>query len=158
VRAYLGVDNGVTGSLGFVGDGLTRWLPMPVRKELSYTKSKKFITRVDVEKLRLEIAVHKGRDILALIERPMVNPGRFTATLSAMRCLEATLIVLEDLKVSYQYVDSREWQKVMLPSGLQGDELKKASLEVGRRLWPSINFKPDADAMLMARWAQVRNL
>ena len=60
--------------------------------------------------------------------------------------------------MSYQYVDSREWQKVMLPSGLQGDELKKASLEVGRRLWPSINFKPDADAMLMARWAQVRNL
>ena len=46
-----------------------------------------------------------------LLERPMVNPTRFQATASALRALEATLNVVELLKFSYSYCDSKEWQK-----------------------------------------------
>lgn len=149
-RTYVGIDNGVTGAVGVISDSIAIWFQMPVRKELNYTKKKAFISRVDRLKLKDYLRDCAAQDVMAHIERPMVNPGRFMATLSAMRALEATLGVLEDLGIPYQYVDSKEWQKAMLPSGLKGDELKKASLEVGRRLWPHIDFKPDADAMLIA--------
>lgn len=158
-KVYLGIDNGVSGAIGrFERDGTSSWLKIPVRSELNYTKKKANITRIDVVKLRDALWVEFPSEALAVIERPMVNPGRFGATISAVRCLEATLIVLEELKIPYQYIDSKEWQKTQLPSGLEGPELKQASLDIGRRMWPNINFKPDADAMLIARHAMLKNL
>jgi len=88
----------------------------------------------------------------------MVNPGRFQASISAMRALEATLNVLEFLELPHQYIDSKEWQKVMLPSGLKGaDQMKKASQSIGKRLFPSITCTPDADGLLIAEWARRGN-
>lgn len=157
MKTYIGIDNGVSGAIGIVNGVRTEWWPMPVRKELSYTKAKKWINRVNINHLKFYVEGITD-EALALIERPMVNPGRFQATLSAVRCLEATLIVLEECSIPFQYVDSKQWQKDMLPSGLEGDELKAASLEIGRRMWPTIKFKPDADAMLMAEWGRRKNL
>lgn len=159
-KSYIGVDNGVTGSIGIIPSyGEAWWEPMPVRKELSYTKAKKYISRIDVEKLR-KILNQTVSPCMALIERPMTNPVRMLAMFSGMRALEATLIVLEEYKIPFQYVDSKEWQKVMLPSGLKGDELKKASVEVARRLWPSLALPKgrDADSLLMAEWARRKGL
>jgi hypothetical protein len=149
---YVGIDNGVSGSIGVLPhNGTPYWVPMPVRSELNYTKAKKNITRIDVVKLEKELERFANLQVLVGLERPMVNPGRFQATASALRALEATLIVLERLGLPYRYLDSKEWQKTQLPSGLKGEELKKASLDVGRRYWPYIKFKPDADSMLLAR-------
>lgn len=153
---HVGIDNGTSGSIGILCGHKAEWFKMPVRKELSYTKAKKYINRVDVNALRKILEITSG-PTFATIERPMVNPGRFAATLSAMRCLEATLIVIEQLGIPYSYIDSREWQKTQLPSGLAGDELKQASLDIGRRLWPNLSFKPDADALLIARHQQQKN-
>lgn len=153
MKTYIGIDNGVSGAIGVLNEREAWWYSMPVRKELNYTKAKKWINRVDVGRLK---NIRLGPNPMAFIERPMVNPGRFQATLSAIRCLEATLIALEQLGIPYQYIDSREWQKTQLPSGLAGDELKKASLDVGRRLWPTIDFRPDADALLIARHAALK--
>jgi hypothetical protein len=70
-----------------------------------------------------------------------------------VRALEATLIALEEMEWPYSYIDSKEWQKVMLPSGLKGsDLLKKASLDVGKRLFPTLNIKKDADGLLIAEY------
>lgn len=159
-RVYIGIDNGVSGSIGWVNpEGDCGFHHAPIFKTLSYQKKEKKINRIDTTKLYqlLQSIIVNYSVPMAFIERPMVNPGRFTATLSAIRALEATLIVLEDLELAYQYIDSREWQKAMLPKGVKGsDKLKLASLDIATRLFPqfSSQFKKDADGILIAEWAK----
>ena len=92
----------------------------------------------------------------------MINPMRFQASVSAARSLEATLIAIESLNLPHMYVDSRKWQKALLPHGCKGDELKKASLDIGCRLFPNrkqiIEKHKDADSLLIAEWARRENL
>lgn len=156
-KTYIGADNGVSGSIGIIpaGGGQAAFYKTPVFSCLNYQKSAKNLNRVDV--LALESIFLDWEDPFALIERPMINPGRFSASLSAIRALEATLIVLEHMDIPYQYIDSKEWQKAMLPSGIKGsDLLKKASLDVGKRLFPQFAslYKGDADGMLIAEWGR----
>lgn len=162
-RLFIGIDNGVSGSIGLVFEnGYCDFVLTPVFKELNYQKKVKYLNRINVKELRFYLNKHiEGcSSCIALLERPMVNPGRFDATVSALRALEATLIVLEDLKIPMQYVDSKEWQKAMLPKGVKGSsELKKASLDIGKRLFPQFKdiYKTDADGILIAEWAKRTN-
>lgn len=158
---YIGIDNGVTGAIAFVTDSSSSVTKTPVFSQQNYTKAKKNITRVDSAKLRafLEDAIHSDSACKAYIERPLVNPGRFTSTLSAMRALEATQIVLEDLRIPYEFIDSKQWQRTMLPKGTTGsDELKKASFDRGMQIFPQhsdfIKSQKDADALLIAEFAR----
>lgn len=169
---YVGIDNGVSGSVGIVKEGRDAKMSyMPTRSELSYTKAKRNITRIDWRQLRelfcTNLPLGRTPDgtmvIKVFLERPMVNPGRFQATASALRALEATLIILEAFRLPIQYVDSREWQKVMLPSGIKGAaDLKKASADIGCRIFPNlsgaIRKHGDADGLLMAEWARRQRL
>jgi len=151
---FIGIDNGVSGSIGIIyGEGYYLYAPIPVKRELNYTKTKKWIHRIDINKLRILLPTSKP-EILVGLERPMVNPGRFQATASALRALESTLILLEELEFPYRYLDSKEWQKSLLPKDLKGEELKEASLSIGKRLFPSIDFKgfKDADGLLIAEY------
>lgn len=163
MKTYIGIDNGVTGSIGIISThkALVNQIPIPVKYELNYTKSKQYLNRVNgVALTELLEEYYYPSGIIAGIERPMVNPGRFKATISAIRCLEATLIVLESLKIPYLYLDSKEWQKELLPSGLEKEELKHASLQIGKRLFPNIDFKKfnDADGILIAEYLKRRKL
>ena len=155
-KLICGIDNGVSGSIGIIcEDGSVHFHLTPVKKTLNYTKTKSWLNRIDVVKLEEILTALPVENSHVYLERPMVNPGRFKATVSALRALEATLIVIERLKLPLTYEDSKEWQKEMLPKGLEGtDELKAASLAIGNRLWPSVKFKSDADALLMAEWAR----
>jgi len=163
----IGIDNGVTGSLACYFDtpsleGIyVRFYPIPTKKEQSYTKKKQTVTRVDFT--GLWTILNSWSQIVKMprvyIERPYVNPTGFKATTSAIRALEATLIVLEECRLPYEYIDSRQWQKVMLPAGLKGTaELKKASMDIGCRLFPehaeAIRKHKDADSLLIAEWAR----
>jgi hypothetical protein len=154
---FIGIDNGVSGSFCVVGpQGPLAFCRTPVRKERNYTKEEHYINRLDIPKLKawlskLELPTDTT---LAILERPMVNPRRFAATVSAVRSLEATLIVIEELKYFIRYVDSKEWQSSILPSIVGTDELKAASLTRGKSIMPSFEFKKDADALLMALWAK----
>jgi len=157
--SFLGVDNGPTGNIGVIAPNETLYFPMPVKKELNYTKQKQFLHRVDVEKLfglMKALKETNSEGCLCLVERPMINPQRWKPSMSAIRCLEATLIVLELLKIPFQYIDSKQWQKELLPKGLKKDELKKASLDIGKRLFPQIDWTKfkDADGLLIAEWGQ----
>jgi hypothetical protein len=161
-NTYIGIDNGVTGSVGIIipKPGFYHLIPMPVKTEQSYTKAKNNISRVDFTNLYSFLEEYDNNPIV-LIERPMVNPGRFKATLSALRCLEAVLNCVEILELPHIYVDSKQWQKVMLPSGLEKEELKKASADIGQRLFPQIKLNSklkDADALLMAEWGRRSDL
>lgn len=152
-QTFIGIDNGVTGSIGIISDAGAICEPVPIRKELNYTKTKRWITRVDSQELRRILEPYAASCVVYL-ERPMVNPGRFQATASALRALEAVLIVLEELRIPFTFVDSKQWQRALLPSGLKKQELKRASLSVGRRLFPSLTFDGDADGILIAEYAR----
>ena len=151
-RTYIGIDNGVSGSIGIItpeGDSFS--FKTPIKTEQDYTKKKKIVSRIDVDQLMAELRDRKNPFVV--IERPMVNPKMFNATLSAVRALEATLAVLEILGLPYRFIDSKEWQKALLPEGTKGSvELKKASLDIGTRLFPGCKdyFKGDADGLLIA--------
>lgn len=159
---YVGIDNGVSGSIGVLDEMGTVILLMatPTRTELNYTKEKRNISRVDsptlfskFKQLKLELDL-ESPTFRVFIERPMVNPGRFQATVSAVRALEATLIVIERMKWSYQYIDSKEWQKVLLPAGSSKEALKQDSVDIGCRRFPNqaafIRKHKDADGLLIA--------
>jgi hypothetical protein len=171
VKYYIGIDNGPTGSITILDpDGFLLHSELtPVKKELSYTKDKKKITRVSYKGLAQILAEYlpkkKRLNQLCVIERPMVNPIRFKNSLSAIRALEATLIALEILGVPYQYIDSREWQKVFLPTAKKkkvkgvsnSAELKKDAVNIAQRLYPGTN--PElADSLLIATYARRRRL
>lgn len=158
----ISIDNGVSGSIAILwNDGkVLLFEDMPVIRVLNYTKKKAWLHRINVSslKLLLQYAITENDNketIKVYIERPMVNPGRFKATISAMRCLEATLIVLDvlNLPCPTEYIDSKQWQKKILPQGIKGTpELKEAGICVAKRLFP--NFEQykikDGDSLLMA--------
>jgi len=161
---HIGIDNGISGSIGILTeDGGAKFYHTPVMKLLHYTKQKQFFSRIDTEKLeRLfrsflcpELTQVSLLSSFVFLERPMVNPMRFKATESALRAYEATLIVLERLRIGYRVIDSKEWQKQLLPTGIKGSsELKKASLDIGKRTFPQIDFTgfTDSDGLLIAEY------
>ena len=152
---YLGIDNGVSGSLCFIADNGIFLYRTPIKKHLNYTKKKAWHNRIDFEELLRLLETYSLNDITCILERPMVNPMRWVASQSALRALEATLIAIEHFKIPYRYIDSKEWQKALLPSGLKGPELKVAAVEVAKRLYPQIDCKKDADGLLIAHYAKM---
>lgn len=156
-KTYIGIDNGVSGTITIMHPGgRTSFVSTPVKVEQSYTKKKANITRIDFIKLVDLLIPYRSLQVHCILERPMVNPKRFFATLSALRCLEATLNVVELCGFAHSYIDSRKWQKELLPSGIEGDELKKASLDIGNRLFPQFrgHKHKDRDSLLMTEYAR----
>jgi len=160
MKTYIGIDNGPTGTIGLIGDFGAEFYHTPSKKVQDYTKRKKGISRIQVLQLNKILKRHKPS--IALLERPMVNPKRFTATETALRAHEATLIILEANNIPVQFIDSKDWQRVMLPRGCKEGELKTASVDIGCRLFPQ--FKDmivkhgDADGLLIAEWGKRANL
>nr|DAW10762.1 MAG TPA: HOLLIDAY JUNCTION RESOLVASE [Caudoviricetes sp.] len=160
-KIYVGIDNGISGTIGIVGEGIDPvFVKTPVMKEQDYTKDKKIITRLDYSKFMELFSGLNKNDVCVVMERAMVNPQRFVATASALRCHEAELIMIELLGCKHMFIDSKEWQKAMLPKGCSGEELKKASLDIGNRLFPQFEEvkHPDRDGLLIAEYARRKNL
>lgn len=156
MKTYIGIDNGVSGTVAIISDEMVVFGKTPVVKVQDYTKRKKIISRLDVVTFDLMLSKVNPNDSFILMERPLVNPTRFQATESALRCHEAMLVLIERRGIPYQFCDSKEWQREMLPKGCQGDELKKASLDIGNRLFPMYadTKHPDRDALLIAEYAR----
>jgi len=168
-ETIIAIDNGISGSIAIFFDGLYSFHLTPVRKELSYTKQKQFITRIDINRLKvifsaftLTVESKNNFNVKVYLERPMINPMRWKASVSAIRALEATLIIIEQMRFSLNYVDSREWQKGMLPKGLEKGELKKASCDIASRLFPKykkeIEKHGDGDSLLMGEYFRRKNI
>jgi hypothetical protein len=157
-RVIIGWDNGCTGSISILSKdlGICEFFETPKKTEQSYTKKKQNISRIDHTTLRDLLFPYAGNAI-AIVERPLVNPGMFKATISGVRALEATLVVLEELGIAIQYIDSKQWQQSLLPKGIKGStELKKASRDIGCRLFPQheklIKKHKDADGLLIGEY------
>lgn len=159
-RVTIFFDNGVTGSIGAIGDdGQAYFILTPVKKEQNYTKKKDMVSRIDVLLLNgfLGLLQQRYEHLEAVLERPMINSTMFKASISAARSMEATQIILESNLIGYSFCDSKEWQRKMLPEGVKGTpELKKASMDIGIRLYPQfadlIRKHKDADGILGARY------
>lgn len=154
-RCFIGIDNGITASIGIIKeDGSYHFYTAPTKNEQDYTKAKKRVTRIDGVKL-MEILSIASPESMVLVERPMINPQRWIASMSAIRAWEATITILETMKLPFAPIDSKEWQKVLLPQGCQKDDLKIASLDIGKRLFPAIDTNhPDRDGMLIAEFCK----
>lgn len=160
-KIYCGFDNGVTASIGIITPEDSYIFSIPTFSAQDYTKRQKNMTRVDSVALRNKIQPF-STNCVAYLERPLSNPKLYYATCSAMRSLEALLITLESLTIPYQFLDSKEWQHVLLPKGIVGSaEQKKASLDIGIRLFPKhkeyILKHKDADGLLLAEFARRNN-
>lgn len=158
-RAYVGIDNGISGSIGIIyEDGTYGFFKTPTKSCQDYTKKKKNVTRVIPTRL-FEIFSKVGEGSMVMIERPMINSTRFHASMSAIRAFEATITVLETLGLPYEVCDSKEWQKPVLPIGVKGDDLKKASLDVGNRLFPKTKSvkHADCDGILIAYFCKTKH-
>lgn len=179
---YIGIDNGTTGTIGWVGESVHPTIvETPVREEQSYTKSSKKTTRIDHERLttllKEIIGEHDPSEVLVVMERPFtgsfikgkngedknIGRGGFVANISAARAFEVTLVLVEQAKLPHEIVDSKQWQNVLLPTGIKGsDERKRASMDIGLRLFPDqekiIRKHKDADGLLIAEWARREKL
>lgn len=161
-QIFCGIDNGVTGSIGIISNNFYSFYLTPVKQVTNYQKTNKNITRIDYPELKKIFLLYKDENIKILLERPLVNPTRFQATTSALRAFEATIICLEELFLPYDFIDSKIWQKNILPNGIKGsEEQKKASMSVGCRLFPKCSEQiikhKDADGLLIAEWAKRNN-
>lgn len=155
----MGIDNGVTGSITVLyADGTFTYIKMPSIKQRNYTKTRAFLHRVDFPRLAkfLTNIATTNQVVLAVMERPMVNPKRWIASTSALRCLEATQIALEMAGIPYTFIDSKAWQGEFLPKGTVGsEELKKASDALARKKYPVYNFKNgEGDSTHIAEYAK----
>lgn len=157
------IDNGTTGSIGYYDGTDAEFILTPAKKEQDYTKKKKEISRIDtgvlMRILREMASGHRDKGQLwVYMERPMINPTRFAASITAARAFEATLSVLEVMSLPRMFVDSKDWQKSILPSsgkkGTDSATLKKESMDIGMRMFPQfeelIRKHKDADGILGA--------
>jgi hypothetical protein len=157
-KIFIGLDNGVTGSIGIIQPEVYSFMKTPVFSELNYTNSKKQnITRIHYKRLK-ELFASAGEPRMVIIERPMVNPTRFMASASALRAFEATLICIQELSYPFEVIDSRKWQSELLPKGCKGQELKTASMQIASQMWPEftdgIHKHGDGDGLLIAEYAR----
>ncbi len=154
----VGIDNGVTGSIAVLyADKTFTWWKTPTVKCCNYTKVERHLERINFPKLLrfLSNLSSMNEVVLAVMERPMVNPKRWVASTSALRCLEATIIALEMCGINYAFIDSKEWQKELLPEGTKGSEdLKAASDALAIKKYPIHVFKNgEGDSCHIAEYA-----
>lgn len=164
-KTVIFIDNGNTGSMGWYGEGGSGFCLVPVKTRMSHHVKPHKIKAVDGPALSCIIsdiikqAGHGGEGVIVCRERPMINPRRWKASLSASRADEAETIVLEAAGVPFIYVDSKTWQHGTLPSsgmkGVTSSTLKAESMAEGLRLFPEfsalIKKHKDADGILGAR-------
>lgn len=167
-RVIHAMDNGVTGSMATLfPDGTMVYQKNPTRKTRENRKHPKEINRLNYDVL-LDYLRSLPKDVPLLIatERPATTKNMISS-ISGARFSEALTLVTEQLMkerdgVRVRVVDSGEWQKPMLPSGLTGEAKKAASLALGKTMYPDIKFPAkkgtDADAIIMAVWAKNTNL
>lgn len=161
----IGIDNGVSGSITIMSNDGTvlDYFPTPTKKTLKPTKKVQWITVVLYDELyyRLKKHVEHESSVKCYMERAFINYKMFNATMSSVMAYIITVLVLEQLHISYEVVDSKDWQKHMLPEGILGKkELKEAAKCVANRLFPSVRIKRAdlADSLLIAEYYRRKNM
>lgn len=151
----IGIDNGTSGTIGVLGGDEPEFHLVPHQEHLHYSAKGKFIKRIIFDELSGIFGRHWQRTHKAYIERPLTGgPAMVNQMLLAARAYEATLIALEEHQIGYETIDSKAWQKALLPGVKGSKNLKKASMFKGIELYPqfeeAIRKHKDADGLLIA--------
>lgn len=154
-KVYIGLDNGVTGTIGIITPDDEQVLATPIKTQQDYTKKKQQISRLNYDLFHAILDMYPF--CFVGLERPMVNATRFKASISGVRIFEAQLVAIEHLKIPYIVIDSKVWQKEFFPIGYASGQTKELSNQVGRRLFPKVTnpFK-DYDGLLIAKYLQLK--
>lgn len=130
-----GLDNGSTGTISCINkiDKKLSFRKTPSKTELDYTQDIKYISRIDVNKLKQWFIDNSSLTYknVVILERPMKNPTRFEQSIAACRAFEATLIVLEELNFDYIVIDSKQWQHYFFGKNTSNINLKYESMKKG---------------------------
>lgn len=185
-KYYIGWDNGATGTVGIVSNySPSFFFVTPIITVQNYTKQAQNVSRVNVFEMkkllkeRIPFDSEEPIEVKCLIERPFMAPVEtltasvagqmkkvpsvnmmfLKASLNAHRAFEASLILLESMKIGYEVVDSKAWQKEMLGSGIKGSaKLKEASKLKGIQMFPEheilIRKHKDADGLMLAEFCR----
>ena len=173
---YLGIDNGVTGTIGIIQGEFYNFLKTESFSAQSYTKKKQNISRIHFPSLNLFLReLSDIAPVIALLENP-ATVNNFKVIQSSMRCFEATLIALEGNDIPYTCCTSGDWQRELIPDaiainkGLKGkkfakertERLKTYSKIKGIELCPDkkdlITKHRDADGLLIAEWLRLNKI
>lgn len=157
MKTTIAVDNGCTGSIAIISPAGTIYTGTPTKDALHYSKKGGTHQRIDHAELELMLQPYMAEGPHVYLERPFTaGPMMINTSLLSARAFEATLIVLERLEYGYTVVDSREWQKALLPGVTGSANLKKASRLKGLELYPelgsAIKQQGDADGLLIAHY------
>lgn len=143
---YIGIDNGNTGTIGITDkDG------SPIMFEKTPVHTVNGVHRLDHDKFKEILSRYRGKSI-ALIERPMLNPKRWKASISATRCDESMKVILEQLGIPYEQIDSRQWQHQLFTGVYEHLTTKQASIDLGNQTFPEYkqHKHTDRDGILIA--------
>jgi hypothetical protein len=164
---FIGIDNGPSGSIGIQVYNVKGmkveevFMKTPTYMRQDYTKKKKRLSQIDFKVLRPLLKQYRHDNVHAVMERPLVNPGRWVASCVGLRVHQQWLDLFDFYHLPEPAsIDSKEWQKVLLPKGTTGEELKTRSKEIGHRLFPKAcrDVKHgDCDGMLICEFLRRRN-
>lgn len=180
VKIIFGLDNGSSGTISCIIPeyNYISFQCTPIFQYLDYTKEIQYINRINHFELKkwfenqLKIAKEFYKNeikAIVILERPMVNPQRFKQSKSALRAYEATLIILELLKLNYIVLDSKQWQHYFFGKNTSQIDLKYESMKLGLLTLEKIYNKDkmefqemkkcmiehgDGDSLLICRYAK----
>ena len=153
-QTIIGIDNGTTGTIAiYVGKKLVDFMLTPAFVQQSYTHEINNVSRIDVREM-LTLLAKYNKNSFAVLERPMSDPTRYTASMTALRAYEATIVTLELCGINYLVIDSKRWQRHYL-KGSSGAGLKHDCAKLAIKLYPQykelIDHHGDADAIFIAK-------
>lgn len=177
INLVIGMDNGCTGTIcsWIVENNKIDFRQTPSKHMLNYQKDINYIDRLDHEEIKTwinnqikcaKLLYNNEIRIIIILERPMVNPQRFDASLNAVRAFEALLVILQQLNLKYITIDSKQWQHHFFGKDTSFMNLKLESLKMGidllRQYKNNKNYAEmievvkshgDADALLITKYA-----
>lgn len=148
MSTYIGIDNGVSGSIGILRDGVPELIHA---REYTRPKAKRKGS-LECDPFAITKILDDAKPDGVVLERPFRGQFRNTEV-SAAHFDSVVRTILETRGIPFIQVDSKKWQGPLLGIVKAGGT-KHASLSLGKRRWPAlaaqIEDQGDADALFMA--------
>jgi hypothetical protein len=148
MSTYMGIDNGVSGSIGILRDGVPELI---AAREYTRVKPKRK-NALECDPFRLIQILDEAKPYGVVLERPFRGQFRNTEV-SAAHFDSVVRTILETKGIPFIQVDSKKWQGPLL-GVVKAGETKSTSMSLGKRRWPTlaaeIEDQGDADALFMA--------
>ena len=162
-KAYLGIDNGSTGWICLMREGLICEMRKAfVKKEIDSASTQRKISRLDLGAFInwiTEMQIKHG-EIMAVIEKHFMGLVNVRSMTAAARFYEATLIAMELTQTSYHVITALKWQSKLLGKPKAGQNKKKLALGCAQQMFPNqenMNLQ-SADAAMISTWASIEQL